>query len=101
MRELRNAVERLLILAPGKAVTAADVARVLGGSAPEGPAELPLPEEKDMSFDEIMAELERRVIAARLKDNEWNVTETARLLKLNRSVLYKKIERFGLDRDAK
>ncbi len=101
VRELRNAVERLLILAPGKAVTAADVARVLGGSAPEGPAELPLPEEKDMSFDEIMAELERRVIAARLKDNEWNVTETARLLKLNRSVLYKKIERFGLDRDAK
>ncbi len=101
VRELRNAVERLLILAPGKAVTAADVARVLGGSAPEGPAELPLPEERDMSFDEIMAELERRVIAARLKDNEWNVTETARLLKLNRSVLYKKIERFGLDRDAK
>ncbi len=101
VRELRNAVERLLILAPGKAVTAADVARVLGGSAPEGPAELPLPEERDMSFDEIMAELERRVIAARLKDNEWTVTETARLLKLNRSVLYKKIERFGLDRDAK
>ncbi len=103
VRELRNAVERLLILAPGKAVTGADVVRVLGGGVGvgAGPADLPLPEDKDLAFDDIMAELERRLITTRLKDNDWNVTETARLLKLNRSVLYKKIERFGLDRDAK
>ncbi|MFN8645222.1 MAG: sigma-54 dependent transcriptional regulator [Gemmatimonadales bacterium] len=101
VRELRNAVERLLILAPGKAVTGADVVRVLGGGSGPGAPELPLPEDTDLGFDDIMTELERRLITTRLKDNDWNVTETARLLKLNRSVLYKKIERFGLDRDAK
>ncbi len=102
VRELRNAVERLLILAPGKAVTAGDVGRVLGGAGGgTSAADLLRPEDRDLGFDELMTEVERRLITERLKDSDWNVTETARLLKLSRSVLYKKLERLGLDREVK
>ena len=97
-----NAVERLLILAPGKAVTAGDVGRVLGGAGGgTSAADLLRPEDRDLGFDELMTEVERRLITERLKDSDWNVTETARLLKLSRSVLYKKLERLGLDREVK
>jgi two-component system, NtrC family, nitrogen regulation response regulator NtrX len=41
---------------------------------------------------------ERTYILAKLKENDWNVSETARTLEMPRSNLYKKIERYGLAR---
>jgi two-component system nitrogen regulation response regulator NtrX len=35
-----------------------------------------------------------------LREHDWNVAETARVLDMPRSNLYKKIERHRLDRDA-
>jgi two-component system nitrogen regulation response regulator NtrX len=98
VRELRNAVERLLILSPGKSVTAGDVSRLLGetaaGDLPEGgpPAE--------GTFEAFKHEAERSFLAAKLREHDWNVSETARALKMPRSNLYKKIERYGLSRES-
>ena len=98
IRELRNAVERALILAPGRTVTAADVDRLLpvaeagsGGSAEGGRAH---------TFETFKQEAERSFLAQQLKDHDWNVSETARALKMPRSNLYKKIERYGLSRET-
>jgi two-component system nitrogen regulation response regulator NtrX len=99
VRELRNAVERLLILAPGKTVTAADVSRLLGdltvsevveaaGAPPDG------------TFEAFKHEAERSFLAGKLREHDWNVSETARSLKMPRSNLYKKIERYGLSRET-
>ncbi|HET7791280.1 MAG TPA: sigma-54 dependent transcriptional regulator [Gemmatimonadales bacterium] len=100
IRELRNAVERLLILAPGATVTAEDVARFAApspdGGAPAGTAEWL----GAKTFEEFKQAAERSYLHAKLKENDWNVSETARTLDMPRSNLYKKIERYGLAREG-
>ncbi len=97
IRELRNAVERALILAPGKVVTPADVDRLLpagngGQSAGEAGGE--------QTFETFKQEAEKNFLALKLREHDWNVSETARALKMPRSNLYKKIERYGLTRES-
>jgi two-component system, NtrC family, nitrogen regulation response regulator NtrX len=101
VRELRNAVERLMILAPGKSVTAADVDRILGGG---GEAALPGAASVDdpftaPTFEAFKLEAEKVFLVAKLRQHDWNVSETARALDMPRSNLYKKIERYGLTRE--
>ena len=106
IRELRNAVERLLILATGPAVTVADVERIAGvgardGGGGTGPADVSAaPWMRAATFEEFKQVAERTYILAKLQENDWNVSETARTLDMPRSNLYKKIERYGLAREA-
>jgi two-component system, NtrC family, nitrogen regulation response regulator NtrX len=88
IRELRNAVERALILAPGKVVTAADVDRLL--PADLGPKQ---------SLENFKSEAEKGFLVQKLREHDWNITETAKSLQIPRSNLYKKIERYGLNRE--
>ncbi len=88
IRELRNAVERALILAPGKVVTAADVDRLL--PADLGPKQ---------SLENFRSEAEKGFLVQKLREHDWNITETAKSLQIPRSNLYKKIERYGLNRE--
>ena len=97
IRELRNAVERALILAPGKVVAAADIERLLPGG--DGGAALPIDPEKSQTFETFKQEAEKNFLAQKLREHDWNVSETARSLKMPRSNLYKKIERYGLTRE--
>jgi two-component system nitrogen regulation response regulator NtrX len=97
VRELRNAVERLLILAPGNQITAADVAVLAGGRA-EAPVGAVF---GSGTFEGFKQEAERSFLAAKLAENDWNVSETARQLDMPRSNLYKKIEKYGLQRDER
>ncbi len=97
VRELRNTVERLLILARGPEITAADVDR-LSGAAPEAgglSGELL----QAPTFAEFKERAERAYILAKLREFDWNVSETARSIDMPRSNLYKKIERYGLVRE--
>jgi two-component system nitrogen regulation response regulator NtrX len=98
VRELRNAVERALILAPGKVVTGADVARLLPGADGGGQ---PAPAAGGaQTFETFRQEAEKQFLSRQLREHDWNVSETARALKMPRSNLYKKIERYGLTREA-
>jgi len=98
IRELRNAVERALILAPGKVVTAVDIDRLLpGGDGAMPPASAP---SGAHTFETFKQEAEKNFLAQQLREHDWNVSETARALKMPRSNLYKKIERYGLSRES-
>jgi two-component system nitrogen regulation response regulator NtrX len=99
VRELRNAIERAVILAPGKTVTGADLDRMLGEPTPMEDA-LPMERFTGSTFEGFKHEAEKSFLEAQLKEHDWNVSETARALKMPRSNLYKKIERYGLSRDA-
>jgi two-component system nitrogen regulation response regulator NtrX len=90
IRELRNAVERILILASGKVVTASDVDQLLPPSTVAD----------GQSFGNFKLEAEKKFLEQQLKQHDWNVSETARALKMPRSNLYKKIERYGLTRET-
>jgi two-component system nitrogen regulation response regulator NtrX len=97
VRELRNTVERLLILATGPRVSAADVDRLLGpraGGGEPGIGALAA----CRTFEEFKEMAERAFLLAKLREHDWNVSETARLLDMPRSNLYKKIERYQLSR---
>jgi two-component system, NtrC family, nitrogen regulation response regulator NtrX len=96
VRELRNAVERGLILASGKMVTAADIDYLLPSSGPESPGEATA----GHTFETFKQEAERAFLAQKLREHDWNVSETARTLKMPRSNLYKKMERYGLSRET-
>lgn len=50
------------------------------------------------TFEEFKESAERAFLAAKLGENDWNVSETARKLDMPRSNLYKKIEKHGLAR---
>jgi two-component system nitrogen regulation response regulator NtrX len=97
VRELRNAIERILILSPAKVVSARDVSRLLGeGATSEVVESASAP---DGTFESFKQDAERSFLAAKLKEHDWNVAETARALKMPRSNLYKKIERYGITRE--
>jgi two-component system nitrogen regulation response regulator NtrX len=96
IRELRNAVERALILASGKMVTAADIDHLLPADTPSS-----LPDAGGShTFETFKQEAEKNFLVQQLREHDWNVSETARALKMPRSNLYKKIERYGLSRES-
>jgi two-component system nitrogen regulation response regulator NtrX len=97
VRELRNTIERLLILASGPRVTAADVSR-LTGARPSDSASLGTLLDI-ATFEAFKDAAERAYLLHKLRDFEWNVSETARALDMPRSNLYKKIERYALERE--
>jgi transcriptional regulator of acetoin/glycerol metabolism len=45
-----------------------------------------------------LEEIERLHIEKMLTRNAWNIAKTARLLKIDRTTLHKKIKKFGLER---
>jgi len=107
IRELKNAVERLLILASGPTVTASDVERLVGraaGDAGRGKSAAVSAVGGDAAwlraatFEEFKQAAERAFLLRKLQEHDWNVSETARTLQMPRSNLYKKIERYGLAR---
>ena len=97
VRELRNTVERLLILSPGEAVRAEDVDALVAATATGDSLGTALLNVE--AFSEFKENAEMAYIAHKLRANDWNVSETARQIDMPRSNLYKKIEKYGLNRD--
>jgi two-component system nitrogen regulation response regulator NtrX len=95
VRELKNLVERLLILAPGDDVTREDVIHATGGARPELSSAIlavkTLREFRDLS--------ERMFLVHKLEENNWNVTQTAQAIDTPRSNLYKKLEQYSIRRE--
>ena len=98
VRELRNTIERLLILASGKEITARDVERLAGARAPEDTSMGNLNQSK--TFEEFKDAAERAYLLGKLREFDWNVSETARAIEMPRSNLYKKIEKYSLTREG-
>jgi len=98
VRELRNTVERLLILSGGETVRVEDVELLAParGGEPAFAGEVL----SAGTFAEFKDQAERAYIVQKLRENDWNIAETARRIEMPRSNLYKKIEKYGLERDA-
>ena len=91
IRELRNLIERLLIMVPKRIIDAADVEMFLQGRAPSGVPSLAVGTNYD-SLREARNAFEREVISLKLRENNWNVSKTADELKIERSHLHRKIK---------
>ncbi|MBK9072004.1 MAG: sigma-54-dependent Fis family transcriptional regulator [Myxococcales bacterium] len=97
VRELRNVVERLVILTDeAGAIGEADVVAALPGvraAVGDGAGRFA----RQVAFRELVAAAERDIILAALESNDYNVSNTARELQLERSHLYKKMRSLGVD----
>ncbi len=96
IRELKNLVERLLILSPGSQVELEDLVASAGGARAEISESLlavkTLREFRDHS--------ERLFLLHKLEENRWNVTQTAQAIETPRSNLYKKMEHYDIKREG-
>jgi DNA-binding NtrC family response regulator len=92
-RELRNAVERLLLLSAGDVVDAATVHLALPQAAPGVAEGMPA----TGTLAERVEAFERQVLLAELKRHNHHMTRVARALGLERSHLYKKCQQLGID----
>ena len=97
VRELRNTVERLLILSQGDTVGVLEVSQLVAAGAGEEGLGGELGDAD--TFTEFKERAERAYILQKLRENDWNVSETARQIDMPRSNLYKKIDRYRLTRE--
>ena len=92
IRELRNIVERLLIMTDRDVIEKRDLPEAIRGEhriyMPDAAKVKTLKDFRDMS--------EKEFILAKLEENEWNISQTAREIDTPRSNLYKKLEQYGI-----
>ncbi|KVQ54893.1 AAA family ATPase [Burkholderia territorii] len=99
VRELRNVMERAAALAPGPAITAADLA--LGAAPAAGAhADDALPAFLfDLPLPDALAAVERAAILRALERANGNRAEAARQLGIGRQSLYARMANLGIARD--
>jgi transcriptional regulator with PAS, ATPase and Fis domain len=93
VRELQNIVERAVLLGKGPLITVADFPTEVRGSGPvfvSGPV-------GQKTLKEALEGPERQIIREVLESNGWNRNATADQLGINRTTLYKKMKRLGLE----
>lgn len=96
IRELHNVLERLVILSDKK-ITQEDVINYVSPSSHFETATDIF--EKYEKFQEFKDHIEQEFIYHKLKKHHWNVSKTAEVLDIQRSHLYNKIEKYGLERE--
>jgi DNA-binding NtrC family response regulator len=93
VRELQNVVERAVLLGKGPVITLADLPtdfRSTGSVVVNSPVGL-------QTLKEALEGPERQIILGVLESNGWNRNATADQLGINRTTLYKKMKRLGLE----
>jgi two-component system nitrogen regulation response regulator NtrX len=102
-RELRNAVERLIIMTPGDSIRVADIpaglSMPLGTEEPRATGGAVIVPQAGTTLQSFKDSAERAFLLAKLEENDWNIAATAKAIDTPRSNLYKKLETYGIARD--
>ncbi|MDR3638021.1 MAG: sigma-54 dependent transcriptional regulator [Isosphaeraceae bacterium] len=99
VRELEGVIQRGVVLCQGTRITSGHLSPSLGHSraarsSPKAPRHhLPM---SIRPLKEALEEPEKRIIIQALQALNWNRQETARVLDINRTTLYKKMKKYGL-----
>ncbi len=100
IRELRNLIERLMIMVPGNVIDGAQATMTLQVKAPGAVAATPAVQTAasplfTQPFDSLRDArnaFEKEYIARKLREHHWNISRTAEDLKIERSHLHRKIK---------
>ena len=109
IRELRNFVERLVIMTGDDAVDAKDIPE--GGAirsdaaamTPSAVVSAAVSEQSWMqapTLQEFKSGSERAYLVAKLRENGWNISKTAEVIDTPRSNLYKKLEQYRISQES-
>lgn len=97
IRELRNVIERLVILSDTK-ITVEDVIAYSNPSTPVSKSQNVMIDKFD-KFQDFKDYAETIFLESKLKKNNWNVAKTAVEIDIQRSHLYNKIDKYSLKRN--
>ena len=120
IRELRNTIERLMIMSPADVIRADDLpadirsgdsaARVTSAatepaagtpfSATAASGAAPAPAPGGGTLREFKDAAERAYLVQKLRENNWNISKTAEVIDTPRSNLYKKLEQYGIKQES-
>jgi len=96
VRELKNVIERVLILSSESEITEKELEQSVGG----GRRDLTSVVATAQTLKEFREVAERFFLIEQLDRHEWNVTRTAQSIGTPRSNLYKKMEQYGIQRQV-
>lgn len=97
IRELRNVVERIMIMVPARYVQLEDIERA-------GIFQTQIVSKENDYFSiktlkEAKEAFERDYIIKKLKENNWNISKTAEMISVERSSLHKKIKTYNISEE--
>lgn len=97
VRELQNVIERLALLSEENEITVTDIDKLVSDGISEAD------ELKDMigsseSFQEFKEEAEKYYLLQKLKENNWNISQTADAIDIQRSHIYNKMKKYNIER---
>jgi two-component system nitrogen regulation response regulator NtrX len=117
IRELRNTVERVMIMSPADvvrhddlpgeirsgesratSVSAAEPRAAASAGAAAAPASSSTP--PSGTLREFKDAAERAYLVQKLRENNWNISKTAEVIDTPRSNLYKKLEQYGIKQEV-
>ena len=98
VRELKNSVERLIIMTPGEIIDVDDLrdvvrleSKAVASDNDKGPPG---------TLREFKESAERAFLVGKLRENNWNISKTAEVIGTPRSNLYKKLEQYGITQET-
>ena len=95
IRELKNIIERIIIMVPKESISAIDITHLLPSSKSKSDDFLNV----SNSFQEFKEVTERAFIIKQLDLNSWNISKTAEILDIQRSHLYNKMKKYNIEKD--
>jgi DNA-binding NtrC family response regulator len=96
VRELRNIIERLIIMSPGMTIDEKQAEQIAVGKKTEFEDVLNI----SVTFQDFQDKAEKAYIKKQLEAHDWNISKTAKALDIQRSHLYNKMRKFGLMREG-
>jgi two-component system nitrogen regulation response regulator NtrX len=106
IRELRNTVERMIIMTAGDTIDLPDLPDTLrspAGAAAGGTAAARPPGDSEATkagtLREFKENAERAFLVGKLRENGWNISKTAEVIGTPRSNLYKKLEQYQISQE--
>ena len=103
IRELRNTVERLIIMTGPDAIDVADLPEPARSPSSAGASPRLSTEgepAKGGTLREFKDTAERAYLVTKLRENGWNISKTAEVIDTPRSNLYKKLEQYQITQES-
>jgi two-component system nitrogen regulation response regulator NtrX len=109
IRELRNTVERMIIMTAGETIDVADLPETVRqpSASAGGGAGMASPKQagesdgaKAGTLREFKENAERAFLVGKLRENSWNISKTAEVIGTPRSNLYKKLEQYQITQET-
>jgi two-component system nitrogen regulation response regulator NtrX len=98
VRELRNTVERLIIMTPRDTIDVDDLRDIVRIESRPVTADNN-EKERPGTLREFKEVAERSFLVEKLREHNWNISKTAEVIGTPRSNLYKKLEQYGISQE--